>query len=73
MKDKQFVEAVFGELFYKNFEQYKEALLKPVNKMMMHMRVHEMLCHYLTALKSKMLLVFSSWSLQIAPPSFSEP
>lgn len=32
MKDKQFVEAVFGELFYKNFEQYKEALLKPVNK-----------------------------------------
>ncbi len=32
MKDKQFVGAVFGELFYKNFEQYKEALLKPVNK-----------------------------------------
>lgn len=32
MKDKQFVQAVFGELFKKNFEQYKQALLKPVNK-----------------------------------------
>jgi len=31
MKDKEFVAAVFGELFDKNFEQYKEALIKPVN------------------------------------------
>jgi len=31
MKDKEFVAAVFGELLVKNFEQYKEALIKPVN------------------------------------------
>jgi len=31
MKDKEFVGAVFDELFDKNFEQYKEALIKPVS------------------------------------------
>lgn len=30
MKDRQFVEAVFGELFEKNLVQYKDSLLAPV-------------------------------------------
>ncbi|MFK3820577.1 hypothetical protein ACI2KG_29015 [Pseudomonas sp. NPDC089407] len=31
MSDKKFVDAVFSELFEKNFSQYKDSLTKPVN------------------------------------------
>ncbi|MFI7859475.1 hypothetical protein ACIF8Z_21205 [Pseudomonas promysalinigenes] len=31
MSDKKFVDAIFSELFDRNFSQYKDALTKPVN------------------------------------------